>query len=106
MRHLFILAALTLGTGYSSAAEAATCQNHTHKTTSAKKSTHKTSSAKKRSHKTSSVKVKAGVSIKVTRKPYDRHPEKPRCTKVWVPGHYEGIGRKRHYVKGHWEVRR
>jgi len=96
MRHLFILAALTLGTGYSAAAEAATCQNHTHKTTS----------AKKRSHKTSSVKVKAGVSIKVTRKPYDRHPEKPRCTKVWVPGHYEGIGRKRHYVKGHWEVRR
>ncbi len=96
MRHLFILAALTLGTGYSATAEAATCQNHTHKTTSAKKST----------HKTSSVKVKAGVSIKVTRKPHDRHPEKPRCTKVWVPGHYEGIGRKRHYVKGHWEVRR
>ena len=106
MKHLFILAALTFGTGYSASADAATCKNHTHKTTSVKKSTHKTSSAKKKSYRTSSVKVKAGVSIKITRKPYDRHAEKPCCTKVWVPGHYEGIGRKRHYVKGHFEVRR
>ena len=100
MKHLLIAAALALGSGYSATAEAATCK------TSCKSHNHKSPTTKKANNKTTNVKVKAGVSVKVTRKPYDRHPEKPRCTKVWVPGHWEGFGRKRHYVKGHWEVRR
>ena len=30
-------------------------------------------------------------------------PVRPHAHSVWIPGHYEGRGHRRHWVPGHWK---